>query len=126
MDLEYDKKYETFPQEVQTFLDEHKPKLQNLFGWIVPPALRFTNKECKSTLGVVLPMARTTKYGRQHFKLVVHPNLLAPANTPYLHGPARHSNSTPYRVVASLCALPSPAAKTSGLRLEQGITHQSS
>ena len=29
MDLEYDKKYETFRQEVQTFLDEHKPKVKD-------------------------------------------------------------------------------------------------
>jgi dynein heavy chain len=33
-------------------LDPHKEKLNNLFGWLVPPCLRFVAKECKSTLTV--------------------------------------------------------------------------
>ena len=38
----------TLPEPLEPF----KPKLNNLFGWMVPPALRFTKKECKSTLTV--------------------------------------------------------------------------
>ena len=30
----------------------HADKLKNLFGWLVPPCLRFVNKECKTTLSI--------------------------------------------------------------------------
>ena len=33
-------------------LDPHKEKLSNLFGWLVPPCLRFTRIACRTTLAV--------------------------------------------------------------------------
>ena len=39
---------DTLPEAVEP----HKAKLKNLFGWLVPPCLRFTNKECKTTLAI--------------------------------------------------------------------------
>ena len=36
-------------------LAPHHDKLRNLFGWLVPPCLRFVRKECKSMLTVGIP-----------------------------------------------------------------------
>jgi dynein heavy chain len=33
-------------------LEPYTEQLTNLFGWLVPPCLRFVNKECKATLSV--------------------------------------------------------------------------
>ena len=38
--------------KLPTCLEPFKNKLNNLFGWLVPPCLRFTRLECKTTLSV--------------------------------------------------------------------------
>ena len=40
----------TLPEACQT--EVNKQKISNLFGWLVPAALRYVNKECKSSLAV--------------------------------------------------------------------------
>ena len=51
-------------------LDPHKEKLKNLFGWLVPPCLRFVAKEAKSTLTVGIPATDEVTRVNGLFKLL--------------------------------------------------------
>ena len=63
--------FDTLPEA----LEPHKPKLKNLFGWLVPPCLRFTNKECKTTLAIGIQA--TDEITRVHAMMKLMSSLLS-------------------------------------------------